>query len=388
MNKSFQFRTPKNLIIGDGTISQLEALAITLPTPIAVITGARKDRHNLLWASLSKFEQDLIPLINKGEPTIDELIKLTKFTRKKGCKSVIAMGGGSVIDMGKAISALLVNTQHPNNYLEIIGKSLPLDYPAVPMIAIPTTAGTGAEATRNSVISIPNKKVKVSLRHSSMIPETVIIDPILTLSTPRNITTASGLDALTQLIEAFCSNRAHPLTDALCRSGLNNFSLALENTLDDGNNLKARSHLAHAALMSGIALTHVGLGSVHGFAGPLGGRLKKSHGEICATLLPIAIETNIRALQKRDTSQNIINKYNEAASLVLNNPKAKSDDLCIWIRNILSQMCVPKLHDLGFRESDMITTIKQAQKSSSMKSNPVELTETELKNLLEQEPNR
>ena len=140
--------------------------------------------------------------------------------------------------------------------------------------------------------------------------------------------------------------------------------------------------------MSGIALTNVGLGSVHGFAGPLGGRLKKSHGEICATLLPIAIETNIRAIQKRETSQNIINKYNEVASLVLNNPKARSDDLCIWIRNILSQMCVPTLHELGFRESDMITTIKQAQKSSSMKSNPVELTETELKNLLEQEPNR
>jgi alcohol dehydrogenase class IV len=256
------------------------------------------------------------------------------------------------------------------------------------MIAIPTTAGTGAEATRNAVIALPEANVKVSLRHRLMIPDSVIVDPILTLSTPSNITAATGLDALTQLIEAFCSNRSHPLTDALCRSGLTQLANALETAYNDGDHLAARSTMAYAALLSGIALTHVGLGSVHGFAGPLGGRLGAPHGEMCATLLPSAIQTNIHALHERQPNHPALAKYKEATALILHQPNATHHHLCDWIQTMLTHMRIPTLQQAGLTPDQFIPTLQQAQQATSMKCNPIELTQDELHHLLEKEGTR
>ena len=382
----FQLCTPNHLHIGTGTLSKLPILAAHLPTPIIILTGPRKTRHEPLWESLSSLPtQQLIPLENKGEPTADHLQTFTQIARKKGGRSVIAMGGGSVIDMGKALAAMLTNTHPLTSYLEIIGDGNPLDQPPAPMIAIPTTAGTGAEVTRNAVIAIPEANVKVSLRHRSMIPDSVIVDPILTLSTPPNITAATGLDALTQLIEAFCSNRSHPFTDALCRSGLTHLAHALETAYHESDHLAARSTMAYAALLSGIALTHVGLGSVHGFAGPLGGRLGNAHGEICATLLPAAIKINIQALHERQPNHLAIKKYDEAATLILNQPNATHHDLCNWIQQTLIKMRIPTLQQAGLTPDQFMPTLQQAQQATSMKCNPIELTQDELYHLLEQE---
>ncbi|MFL2876917.1 MAG: iron-containing alcohol dehydrogenase [Pontiellaceae bacterium] len=382
----FQLCTPKHLHIGTGTLAKLPTLADQLPTPIIILTGPRKTRHEPLWESLSSLStHHLIPLENQGEPTADHLQTFTQIAREKGGRSVIAMGGGSAIDMGKALAAMLTNTHPLTSYLEIIGDGSPLDQPPAPMIAIPTTAGTGAEVTRNAVISIPEANIKVSLRHRSMIPDSVIVDPILTLSTPPNITAAAGLDALTQLIEAFCSIRSHPFTDALCRSGLTHLANALETAYHESDHLAARSTMAYAALLSGIALTHVGLGSVHGFAGPLGGRLGAAHGEICATLLPAAIQTNLQALHKRQPNHPAIEKYDEAAALILNQPNATHHHLCDWIQQTLIEMRIPTLKQAGLTPDQFMPTLQQAQQASSMKCNPIELTQNELYHLVEQE---
>ena len=385
----FQLCTPTHLHIGEGTLANLPSLAAQLPTPILILTGPRSTRHEPLWKSLSTLPaQHLIPLENQGEPTADHLQMLTQTAREKGARSVIAMGGGSAIDMGKALAAMLTNPQPLTTYLEIIGDAQPLDHPPAPMIAIPTTAGTGAEATRNAVIAIPEANVKVSLRHRSMIPDSVIVDPTLTLSTPPHITAATGLDALTQLIEAFCSNRSHPLTDALCRSGLTQLANALETAYHEGDHLRARSTMAYAALLSGIALTHVGLGSVHGLAGPLGGRLGTPHGDICATLLPTAIQTNIHALHERQPNHSAIAKYDEAAALILNQPNATHHHLCDWIQEMLINMRIPTLQQAGLTPDQFIPTLQQAQQATSMKCNPIELTQNELNHLLEKEGSR
>ena len=382
----FQLCTPNHLHIGTGTLSKLPTLAAHLPTPIIILTGPRKTRHEPLWESLSSFPaHHLIPLENQGEPTADHLQILTQIARQKGARSVIAMGGGSVIDMGKALAAMLTNTHPLTSYLEIIGDGNPLNQSPAPMIAIPTTAGTGAEVTRNAVITIPESNVKVSLRHRSMIPDSVIVDPILTLSTPPNITAATGLDALTQLIEAFCSNRSHPFTDAICRSGLTHLAHALETAYHESDNLTARSTMSYAALLSGIALTHVGLGSVHGFAGPLGGRLRTAHGEICATLLPTAIQTNLQALHDRQPNHPAIAKYDEAATLILNQPNATHHHLCDWIQQTLIDMRIPTLQQAGLTPDQFMPTLQQAQQATSMKCNPIELTQNELYHLVEQE---
>ena len=382
----FQLCTPTHLHIGTGTLAKLPTLAAHLPTPIIILTGPRNTRHEPLWASLSALSaHHLIPIENQGEPTADNLQTFTQIARQKGARSVIAMGGGSAIDMGKALAAMLTNTHPLTSYLEIIGDGNPLDQPPAPMIAIPTTAGTGAEVTRNAVIAIPEANVKVSLRHRSMIPDSVIVDPILTLSTPPNITAATGLDALTQLIEAFCSNRSHPFTDALCRSGLTHLAHALETAYHESDHLAARSTMAYAALLSGIALTHVGLGSVHGFAGPLGGRLGTAHGEICATLLPTAIQTNLQALHERQPNHPAIAKYDEAAALILNQPNTTHHHLCDWIQQTLIEMRIPTLQQAGLTPDQFMPTVQQAQQATSMKCNPIELTQNELCHLVEQE---
>ena len=253
--------------------------------------------------------------------------------------------------------------------------------PPAPMIAIPTTAGTGAEVTRNAVIAIPEANVKVSLRHRSMIPDSVIVDPILTLSTPPNITAATGLDALTQLIEAFCSNRSHPFTDALCRSGLTHLAHALEIAYHESDHLAARSTMAYAALLSGIALTHVGLGSVHGFAGPLGGRLGAAHGEICATLLPAAIQTNLQALHKRQPNHPAIEKYDEAAKAkrkhIIGEEKFAQEEKKATLQGLLEEKkrikeLMKAIQDEEGDESSSRSSTLKASRSSTMKADAAE----------------
>ncbi len=239
---------------------------------------------------------------------------------------VVGMGGGSVIDAAKAIAALLTNPGDPLDYLEVIGRGLPLANACAPMMAIPTTAGTGAEVTRNAVLASPAHRVKVSLRSASMLPDVAIVDPELTLSMPPAVTAATGLDALTQCLEPFVSHLATPLTDGFCREGLARAARSLRRAYHHGSDVAARRDMALASLCGGLALANAKLGAVHGFAGPIGGMFDAPHGAVCARLLPLVMTANVRALEERSPNSPALVRYAEVAKIVTGDADASIAD--------------------------------------------------------------
>ena len=241
---------------------------------------------------------------------MEQGVELAKAER---CELVIGFGGGSALDAAKAIAAMLANGGELLDYLEIIGRGKPLTKPSAPFIAIPTTAGTGAEVTRNAVLASPEHKVKVSLRSPLMLAKVAVVDPELTYDLPSALTASTGLDALTQLIEPFVCNRANPMTDGLCVEGLRRAARSLRMAFGKGRDQDAREDMAVASLFGGMALSNAGLGAVHGFAGPIGGSFSAPHGAICAALLPHVMAMNLRALRQRDPHGAALFRYEEAA---------------------------------------------------------------------------
>ena len=251
------------------------------------------------------------------------------------CDVIIGLGGGSAIDTGKAIAALLTNPGDPLDYLEVIGRGQALHATPLPYIAIPTTAGTGSEVTRNAVLASPEHRVKVSLRSPLMLPRVAIVDPELTYSLPPAITASTGLDALTQLIEPYTCNSPNPLVDAICREGMQRAARSLKRAYQDGNDVAAREDMSIAALFGGLALANAKLGAVHGFAGPLGGLFPAPHGMICARLLPLIVEANVRALQERKPNTSVLQRYAEVAQLLTGRSTAGASDAIEWLHATL-----------------------------------------------------
>jgi alcohol dehydrogenase class IV len=317
------------------------------------------------------------------EPTTDSLVRMARKAREQECDYVVACGGGSVIDAGKALAALLTNTGELMDYLEVIGKGNPLSESPAPCIAIPTTAGTGSEVTRNAVLLSPEHKVKVSMRHREMLPDVALIDPELTVSMAPEITAGTGLDAFTQLLEAFVSSRANPLTDSICREGLKRAARALPRAYVNGEDLEARSDMAIAGLFGGLALANAGLGAVHGFAGPIGGMFSAPHGMVCASLLTRVFETNIRALEERAADHPSREKYREAARIITGRLDATPSDALEWITQCCAQLHVPGLETFGITPRDFPDIVKKALNAGSMKGNPVPLSDKELTGILQ-----
>jgi alcohol dehydrogenase class IV len=295
---------------------------------------------------------------------------------------VVALGGGSAIDAGKAVAALLTNREPLEEYLEVVGKAKPLTNRPAPFVAIPTTAGTGAEATRNAVLMVEDRQVKVSLRSPLMIPAVAIIDPELTYTVPPDVTASTGLDALTQCIEPFVSPQANPLTDAVAREGMRRAATSLRRAFHDGSDVEARRDMALASFCSGLALANAKLGAVHGFAAPLCGMFPIPHGVVCARLLPFVAETNIRALNERDRQSPALGRYNQVAQILTGEPRASAEDAIAWLRALDEELCVPKLAAYGVRESDIPRVIPHARRASSMQGNPIVLTDDELASVL------
>lgn len=318
------------------------------------------------------------------EPTVDIVTKGVEAAKALGCDLVIAFGGGSVIDTGKAIAALLTNPGHILDYLEVIGKANPLPFPPAPLVAVPTTAGTGTEVTKNAVIISHQHKVKVSMRSDMMLPRLVVADPELTYSMPPGITASTGLDALTHLIEAYVSRRANPLTDGICKEGLVRAARSLKTAFDDGGNIVARRDMCMASLFSGLVLANAGLGAVHGFAAPLGGRFDAPHGSICARLLPLVMKTNIRALKERCPGSPALARYDEVSRILTGDLFAAADSGLEWIERICRHLDVPPLSTMGLSRADIPGIVTASMRASSMKGNPVELTYDELTDILEQ----
>ena len=378
----FEFATATRIIFGTGTIEEVAPLAAEMGSSVFVVAGRNTERAQLLLEQLNKQGIGCVTFNVPGEPTTTIVKEGVGEAREAKSDLVIGIGGGSVLDTGKAIAAMLTNSGELEDYLEVVGRGQPLTQPPVPYIAIPTTAGTGAEVTRNSVLGVPEHRVKVSMRSPLMLPRLAVVDPVLTHSMPPSITASTGLDALAQLMEVYVSNKANPLTDGICWEGLKRAARSLREAYEDGGNAAAREDMALASLLGGLALANAKLGAVHGFAGPLGGMISAPHGVICARLLPYVMETNVQALQKRAAGSLAMTRYDEVAQLLIGKLTARADDGVAWVQELCGALKVPPLAEFGLKEEDLPEVVAKSRKSSSMKGNPIELTDNELVEIL------
>jgi alcohol dehydrogenase class IV len=380
----FELATAGRILFGEGVFDQVGRLAAELGKRVLLVGGGTPQRIEPLQSLLAGEGLPVRTISIDREPTVASALEGVEQARDFGADLVIGMGGGSVIDAAKAIAALLANPGHPYEYLEVVGRGRPLANPAAPVVAIPTTAGTGAEVTRNSVLAAPEQSVKVSLRHLSMLPRVALVDPVLTYAMPPSVTASTGLDALTQCMEPFVSHLATPLTDGFCREGMTRGARSLRRAFVDGSDVEARRDMALTSLCGGLALANAKLGAVHGFAGPVGGMFDAPHGAVCARLLPFVMEANVRALQERAPSSPALTRYQEVAEVLTGNPGARVAEGVAWVQALGEELSVPGFASYGMQEGDLAEIVAKSMTSSSMKGNPIALTESELTRVLTQ----
>jgi alcohol dehydrogenase class IV len=378
----FEFATATRIIFGQGTISEIGPIAEAMGSRAFVVTAEATQTAQPLLQQLDQNNIEYSTFTASGEPTTTKVKSAVQEARQAGSEFVIGIGGGSAIDTGKVVAAMLTNTGQVEDYLEVVGAGQPLTERPTPYVAIPTTAGTGAEVTRNAVLGVPEHGVKVSMRSALMLPRLALVDPELTYSMPPSVTASTGLDALTQLMEVYVSNQANPLTDGLCREGLARAGRSLQMVYEQPTNSAARLDMSLASLLGGLALANAKLGAVHGFAGPLGGMISGAHGVICAALLPFVIQTNVAALQNHASNSQALARYDEVAQILTGNPNANADDGVRWVQELCEILKVEGLATLGLNESNIPEAVKKSQNSSSMKGNPILLSEEELTGIL------
>jgi alcohol dehydrogenase class IV len=378
---AFEFTTASRIIFGAGRLNGLPEQFRGRAKRLLLARGRSSDAITRVREILSAEDIQFTEFEIHYEPTV-ALVRVG-VDAARGCDMVIGLGGGSVLDAGKAIAILAANPGDVMDYLEVIGKGQAFANAPLPYIAIPTTAGTGSEATRNAVIESPEHGVKVSLRSPLMLPEIALVDPELTYSLPPTITASSGLDALTQLIEPFVSAKSNPMTDAICREGICHAARSLRRAYENGADKEAREGMSLASLFGGLALANAGLGAVHGFAGPLGGMLHAPHGAICARLLPLVMEANIQALESRQPHHPARERYVEIARMLMGDENATATDGVTWVSNLVSDLKVAPLSVFGMKPSYFPEAVEKTLKANSFKGNPIPLTEGELVGILE-----
>ena len=379
----FEFSTASRIIFGSGRINLLAELAIQYGQKALIISGVPSKIHDKLVGILESKQIRCISIEVHQEPSTDDIAQALQFAREVDPSLVVGLGGGSALDSAKSIAALLSNPGEVMDYLEVIGAGKPLINPPLPLIAIPTTAGTGSEVTKNAVIYSPSHNVKVSLRSIHLLPQVVIVDPQLCISLPQDVTATTGLDALTQLIEAYLCNTPNPITDALCLAGIQHVSLSLHLAYDHGDDLPAREDMSLAALLSGMALANARLGAVHGLAGPIGGIIPAPHGAICAALLANVLETNLMLLRSHSSDHPILQRYKIIGKLLNDDQTAPTESGIQWVRHFCQHAHIHTLSALGLDESMFPAVIEKAVISSSMKGNPVPLSAEQLRILLQ-----
>lgn len=381
----FEFATASRILFGPGRLEEGVTAASSMGRRLLVVTGGTGLRHGL------SVPEDSIMFAVAGEPTVDTVRRGGELARERGCDVVVAIGGGSAIDAGKAIAALLTNPGDPLDYLEVIGRGKPLEHTPAPLIAIPTTAGTGSEVTRNAVLGSPENRLKASLRSERMLPRLAVVDPQLAMRLPPGVTASTGLDALTQLIEPYVSVRANPMTDLFCVEGIGRAARALPRAWENGNDLEARTDVGWAALLSGLALANAGLGAVHGFAAPIGGMFPAPHGAVCAALLSHVMAVNVAALRAREAAavsdqrsaiSKTLERYEHVARLLTERPQATAEDGIRWVAELCRKLEIPPLRNYGVRDVDFPMLVEKASRASSMKGNPVLLEPGELREIV------
>lgn len=379
----FEFMTANRILFGPGTLREIGSAAVSLGRRALVVTGVETSRAAPLLEQIEGQKLAYTLFTVEHEPSIPLVQAGIQAAHDSECDLVIGFGGGSAIDTGKAIAALLTNPGEIVDYLEVIGRGVPLTQAPLPYIAIPTTAGTGSEVTRNAVLTSPEHHVKVSLRSPMMLPRLAIVDPELTYSLPPHVTAYTGLDALTQLIEPYVSSRANPMIDALCREGMSRAARSLPLAYNTGDDPAAREAMSLASLFGGLALANAGLGAVHGIAGPFGGMFDAPHGATCAALLPHTMTINITALQTRAPDHPALQRYVEVAQLLTGNGKATVNDGPAWVAELCAALHIPRLRTYGLMENQFDDLIQKSLGASSMKANPITLTPDEVATILE-----
>jgi alcohol dehydrogenase class IV len=372
----FQFATATQIVFGAGALGELPRLTRDFGKRVWLVLGQSQRNGAAVQGLLANAgcRVDIARVL--GEPSVEDVIALVAQARAGGCELVVAVGGGSVLDAGKALAALLANPGDPLDFLEVVGRGRPL-------VAVPTTAGTGAEVTKNAVLASAAHGVKVSLRSDAMLPRVALVDPELTLGMPPPLTAATGLDALTQVLEPFVSRMSNPVTDALAREGLQRGARSLRRVFHTGSDLEARTDMALTSLLGGLCLANAKLGAVHGFAGPIGGMFPAPHGAVCARLLPLVVERNLAALRAREPGNLALERYAEVARILTGNGAAKADDAAPWLRALVDELEVPPLGRYGVTREAIAALVVKAQRASSMAGNPIVLTSEELRVTLE-----
>jgi alcohol dehydrogenase class IV len=379
----FEFSTATRIIFGAGSLKEVAPIAKGFGGRALVVTGLDMERAEPFIGMLRRQGVETIVYPVVGEPEIKAVEQGVRAAKQYLCDMVISFGGGSAIDAGKAIAAMLTNEGELLDYLEVVGRGQALSQPAAPFVAIPTTAGTGSEVTRNAVLASPAHKVKVSLRSPFMLARIAVVDPELTHDLPPAITASTGLDALTQLIEPYVCARTNPMTDGLCVEGMRRAARSLRVAVEEGQNAAAREDMAVASLFGGLALANAGLGAVHGFAGPIGGGFPAPHGAVCAALLPHVMAINLRALRQRQPGADALRRYDEVGRLLTGSPAAGAQEGVAWVRKLVADLKIPPLRTYGITSQHLPELVAHSAKASSMKANPIVLTEAELGEILE-----
>ena len=375
---NFEFAAPPRIWFGPGVRKQAGALAKGLGRRALVVTGRDPQRAGFLMAMLEAEEiaASIFPVA--GEPTTDVARQGTQKALEAHADLVIGIGGGSPLDAAKAIAALAANGGDPLDYMEVVGRGRPPIRPSLPMVAIPTTAGTGSEATRNAVLASPEHGVKASMRSPTMIPRIALVDPELTWEMPAAITACTGLDALTQLIEPFTCNRTNPMVDGFCREGIARVARSLRRAWAEGHDAAAREDMALASLLGGLALANAGLGVVHGFSGVVGGRFRAPHGAVCAAVLPHAMAMNRAALREREPRNPARERYDEIARLLTGRADARAEEGVAWVRELTVALGVPPLGACGVAADQVPEIVERVAVASGTKANPILLSRDEL----------
>jgi alcohol dehydrogenase class IV len=374
----FQLAIPGDIRFGAGRVSELPAALGDLgASRVLIVTGRTTTRADGIRSTLQQAGISSVVLGVATEPSIERVRAAVDVTLETRCDAVLGFGGGSALDVAKAVAVLATSGTDPMDHLEVIGAGRPIERPGLPCIAVPSTAGTGSEVTRNSVLS--GDGVKASLRSPLLLPKVALVDPDLLVGVPKPTIAASGMDALSQLIEPLLSQRANPFTDALARDGIRRSARSLRRAYQDGmEDAGVREDLAMASLFSGICLANSGLGVVHGLAAAAGARLSAPHGAVCAAVLAAAMEVNLHALGERAPDHPAVQRIAEVASLLTGRSDARAEDAIGWLHELTATLSIPGLATYGLDQDHIAEVVKAAQRASSMRGNPIELHDNEV----------
>lgn len=375
---AFEFATANRVLFGAGTAAEAPAIVAGFGRRPLVVAGGNPGRAEWLVEALQERGCECTLLCVTGEPEVAFATGGADLARRNRVDVVVSVGGGAAIDAGKAMAALAANEGDALDYLEVVGKGRPLVAPPLPFVALPTTAGTGLEVTRNAVLTVPAGRVKASLRSPLMLPRVAIVDPELTYDLPPAVSAATGLDALTQLVEPFLSVRANPMTDAFCREGIPRVARSLRRVCANGRDAGAREDMALGSLLGGLALANASLGAVHGFAAPIGGMFPAPHGAVCAALLPHVTRANLQALRTRAETSPALPRLDEVGRLLTGRAGAAADAAVAWLDDVVVALGIPRLSAYGVSAVDVPVICDRAGRASSMKGNPIALTPDEL----------